>query len=120
MSRIQITVAATVLLAAAAGASTADAAGNVLTSSPRTYLYVPGDLAGGGVVSYDAPAPLLGQPMAAVAQSALNTARSGDNGFGRTGTSSSQDTASAGYGLLSATASAIVTTLGNPFQGGES
>jgi hypothetical protein len=94
----------------------ADAA---LSASSHTYLYVPGDLAGGGTHFNDAPAALVGLPAGSTASSSLATTRTGSTGT-RVGTSSGSDVSSAGYGLLGASNAATVTTLGDPFLDGDS
>ena len=91
----------------------------VLTSSSQTYLYVPGDAAGGGTHFYDSPAALVGLPAGSTASSSLSTSRTGSTGT-RVGTSSGSDVSTAGYGQLSVTNAATVTTLGDPFLDGDS
>jgi hypothetical protein len=90
----------------------------VLTSSSQTYLYVPGDAAGGGTTYHDAPPALVGLPAGSTESSALTTSRTGSAG-GRVGTSAGSDVSTAGYGLLSVTSTATVITLGDPFLDGD-
>jgi hypothetical protein len=105
-------------LGSAAGAHAFDPSDAALSASSSSYLYVPGDQAGGGTHYNDAPAPLVGFAAGSVATSSLVTTRTGTTGT-RTGTSSGNDVASAGYGLLTTTSQAVVTTFGDPFLDGD-
>jgi hypothetical protein len=113
------TAARLAVLAAACLGPAAWAADNVLTASSHVYAYVPGDLAGGGTSYADAPPALDGATAGSTATSSLNRGRTGDNGYGRVGTSSGADTTTASYGWLTAVSTATVTTHGDPFLDGD-